>query len=95
MRFGIKIGMIALKRGRKIILLYTTWFDHREWVDYSGRRLYERMEQCDKAKNCLLTYDKSWLSKAVAVAFHGRDVEENRIAIIVQKGYIKLGKKCP
>ena len=66
------------KQGRKIILLYTTWFDHREWADYHGRRLYERMENCDKAKNCLLTYDKSRIKQAAGVVFHGRDVEENR-----------------
>ena len=83
------------KKGRKIILLYTTWFDHREWVDYSGRRLYERMEQCDKAKNCLLTYDKSWLSKAVAVAFHGRDVEENRNRYYSAERLHKIREKVP
>ena len=67
-----------LKQGRKIILLYTTWFDHREWSDFTGHRLYDRMEHCEKAKNCLLTYDKSWLKDASGVVFHGRDVEENR-----------------
>ena len=67
-----------LKQGRKVILLYTTWFDHFEWNDYSGRRLYDRMEHCEKTPYCLLTYDKSWIKKAAGVVFHGRDVEENR-----------------
>ena len=67
-----------LKQGRKIILLYTTWFDHFEWSDFSGRRLYDRMERCKQAPNCLLTYDKSWIKKAAGVVFHGRDVERNR-----------------
>ena len=82
-------------QGRKIILLYTTWFDHREWSDYSGRRLYERMEQCDKAKNCLLTYDKAWLSKAVAVVFHGRDVERNRNRYYSAKKLREIRKGMP
>ena len=68
----------CLKQGRKIILLYTTWFGHHEWNDFKGPRLYDQMEHCEKAKNCLLTYDKSWLKGASGVVFHGRDVEKNR-----------------
>ena len=82
-------------QGRKIILLYTTWFDHREWSDFTGRRLYERMELCNKAKNCLLTYDKSWITKAMAVVFHGRDVEENRNRYYSAERLHKIRKGVP
>ena len=68
-----------LLEGRKIILLYTTWFRKHKWFTFTGRRLYERMEHCENAKNCLLTYDKSWIDHASVVVFHGRDVEKNRI----------------
>ena len=67
-----------LRQGRKIILLYSTWFDQQEWGGLAGHELYRRIERCDKATNCLLTYDKSWLKEASGVVFHGRDVEEHR-----------------
>ena len=67
-----------LRQGRKIILLYSTWFDQHEWGGLSGHELYRRIDRCDKAKNCLLTYDKSWIKEASGVVFHGRDVEEHR-----------------
>lgn len=66
-----------LKKGKKIILFYTTWFGQSEWYDNIGSRLYETMEACSNAKNCLLTYEKSWLNQAAALVFHGRDVELN------------------
>ena len=68
-----------LIEGRKIILLYTTWFSKHKWFAFTGRQLYEQMERCENANNCLLTYDKSWLSHASVVVFHGRDIEDDRI----------------
>ena len=64
-----------LRQGRKIILLYTTWFDQKEWLGLAGHALYQRMDNCEKAKNCLLTYDRSWIKEASGVLFHGRDLE--------------------
>lgn len=67
-----------LKAGRKIILLYTTWFYQPQWLDFTGPAMYERMDACDSAKKCLLTYDKSYLKQAAGLVFHGRDVEVYR-----------------
>jgi len=64
-----------LRQGRKIILLYTTWFDQHEWLGLAGHALYQRMDNCETAKNCLLTYDRSWIKEASGVLFHGRDLE--------------------
>ena len=67
-----------LREGRKIVLLYTTWFSQRQWGGLTGHELYRRVDRCEGAKNCLLTYDKFWVKKASGVVFHGRDVEDNR-----------------
>ena len=66
------------REGRKIILLYTTWFSQQQWGGLTGHELYQRLDRCEVAKNCLLTYDKFWVKKASGVVFHGRDVEDNR-----------------
>ena len=84
-----------LKEGRKIILLYTTWFGHREWSVVTGRRIYESMDHCPGTSKCLLTYDKRWLNQATALVFHGRDVEDNRKSYFSAAKLRELRKQVP
>lgn len=84
-----------LKTGRKIIILYTTWFGQQQWSDLTGNRLYQSMEACTRAKNCLLTYDKGLLNQAAGLVFHGRDVEMGRNAPYSPDKLRELRKAVP
>ena len=84
-----------MRQGRKIILLYSTWFDQHEWGGLSDHELYRRIDRCDKATNCLLTYDKSWIKKASGVVFHGRDVEEHRNSYYSARHLTEVKRRLP
>ena len=65
-----------LKR-KKIILLYSTWFDHQYWGSFKGDLLHSEFTHCRLSKHCIATYNKSLINIADALLFHGRDLEPN------------------
>ena len=84
-----------LKKDTKVILLYTTWFGHQFWNGMEGSKLYNFFEKCPKPKNCLLTYDRSWLSKADITIFHGRDVEMEKNSYYSPRVLKEMRKAVP
>ncbi|XP_065067181.1 glycoprotein 3-alpha-L-fucosyltransferase A-like [Rhopilema esculentum] len=64
-----------LDKDTKVILLYSTFFFQRHWSWMVGKQTLEHFGSCDRYKDCLVTYDMSWINDAHAVLFHGRDLE--------------------
>ena len=85
----------AVKNNTKIILLYTSWFGHRFWWTMKGQQIYRHFTTCEGPKNCILTYDRSWLKKADAVVFHGRDLEVHANTFYSGKVLKSLRKAMP
>eukprot|EP00794_Sanderia_malayensis_P000069 gene69-666_t len=67
---------------KKTILLYTTLFGERSWYDLTegSKRQHAFFDEFNcKFKNCRISYDRSEITKAHLVLFHGRDIEYNNV----------------